>query len=87
MTINTPISEEDPFPLAPPAVVDYAASYRRLQEIVDRLKRGGPGDIDTLVESFRAGVAAYEACKGRLDAIRAEIDSEIARLAPPAAFS
>ena len=55
------------------------------QEIVERLKRGGPGDIDGLVGNFRAGVAAYEACRHRLDAVRAEIDSEIARLAPAAA--
>lgn len=77
----------DPFPLnaSPASAVDYAANYRKLQEIVERLKRGGPGDIDGLVGNFRAGVAAYEACRHRLDAVRAEIDSEIARLAPAAA--
>jgi hypothetical protein len=49
------------------------------------LKRGGPGDIDGLVENFRAGVAAYEACRRRLDSVRAEIDGELTRLAPAAA--
>jgi len=48
------------------------------------LKRGGAGDIDGLAENFRAGVAAYEACRARLDAIRIEIDQEVARLAPGA---
>ena len=81
--VQTP-THDDPFPVIPsPApAVDYAANYKRLQEIVDRLKRGGPGDIDGLVESFRSGVEAYEACRSRLDSIRAEIDGEIARLAP-----
>jgi exodeoxyribonuclease VII small subunit len=84
MPPNTKVTINDPFLLngaAAPAA-DYAANYRRLQEIVERLKRGGPGDIDGLVENFRAGVAAYEACRRRLDAVRAEIDGEIARLAP-----
>ncbi len=78
---------DDPFPVHAAPAVDYAANYKRLQDIVDRLKRGGPADIDGLVESFRSGVAAYEACRSRLDAIRAEIDGEIARLAPAAEIS
>lgn len=82
---NTAINDPVPLNRAPAPAVDYAANYRKLQEIVERLKRGGPGDIDGLVENFRAGVAAYEACRHRLDAVRAEIDGEIARLAPAAA--
>jgi exodeoxyribonuclease VII small subunit len=84
-TANNAIN--DPFPLngSPAPAVDYASSYKKLQEIVERLKRGGPGDIDGLVENFRAGVAAYEACRRRLDSVRAEIDGELARLAPAAA--
>jgi exonuclease VII small subunit len=87
MNPNSNTAAADPFPLnaSPAPAVDYAANYKKLQEIVDRLKRGGPGDIDGLVENFRAGVADYEACRRRLDAVRAEIDGEIARLAPAAA--
>jgi hypothetical protein len=55
-----------------------SAELKKLQEIVERLKRGGPGDIVGLVENFRTGVAAYEACRTRLDAVRAETDGEIA---------
>ena len=83
MNNNTTAStNEDPFPVSAQKI-DYAANYKKLAEIVEKLKRGGPGDIDGLVETFRAGIAAYEICKGRLDAIRTEIDSEIARLNPP----
>lgn len=74
--------QNDPFPVTASPAVDYSANYARLQEIVEKLRRGGPGDIDGLVENFRAGVVAYEACRSRLDAIRAEIDGEIARLSP-----
>ena len=81
-TIAATSPDEDPFPIRAPKI-DYAANYKKLAEIVERLKRGGAGDIDGLAETFRAGVAAYEACKSRLDAIRTEIDSEIARLNPP----
>jgi exodeoxyribonuclease VII small subunit len=91
MTSTLEPLHDDPFPVidarAPAPVVDYGANYKRLQEIVDRLKRGGPSDIDSLVESFRSGVAAYESCRSRLDSIRAEIDGEIARLAPTADVS
>lgn len=83
MNNNTATSaNEDPFPVSSAQKIDYAANYKKLAEIVEKLKRGGPGDIDGLVETFRAGIAAYEVCKGRLDAIRTEINSEIARLTP-----
>lgn len=86
MNPNSSTSPADPFPLnaSPAPAIDYAANYKKLQEIVERLKKGGPGDVDGLVESFRAGVAAYDSCRRRLDAVRAEIDGEIARLAPGA---
>jgi exonuclease VII small subunit len=86
MTVAITGSDDDPFPLTdtPPIKIDYAKNYKILQEIVERLKRGGAGDIDGLTENFRAGVAAYEACRARLDAIRIEIDQEVARLAPGA---
>lgn len=84
MTDITAHNANDPFRLPAKPPINYAANYKELQEIVERLKRGGPGDIDGLAENFRAGVAAYEACRSRLDAIRSEIDGEIARLAPSA---
>lgn len=86
MTESITPCDVDPFPLttAPPVKIDYAKNYKILQDIVERLKRGGAGDIDSLAESFRAGVAAYEACRARLDAIRVEIDQEVARLTPSA---
>lgn len=86
-----PLSNEDPFPIKAQsaAPVDYAAHYKVLQGVVERLKRGGPGDIEGLADDFRRGVAAYDACRSRLDAIRLEIDREISRLSPepPAEFA
>jgi exonuclease VII small subunit len=85
-----PLSNEDQFATTTqaPAPVDYAAYYKELHSIVERLKRGGPGDIEGLVDDFRRGVAAYDACRSGLEAIRIEIDREISRLSPgaPAAF-
>ena len=63
----------------------YADAYRILLEVAERLRNGGPEDVDTLLEDFRRGMDAYRFCRDRLDAIRAEIDGEVARLKPEAA--
>lgn len=63
----------------------YADAYRTLLEVADRLRKGGPEDVDSLVEDFRTGMDAYRICQERLDAIRAEIDQEVDRLKPEAA--
>ncbi|MCG7392651.1 exodeoxyribonuclease VII small subunit [Microvirga sp. ACRRW] len=60
----------------------YAEHYAKLREIAERLRTGGPDDVDRLVEDFRTAMAAYDVCKVRLDAIRAEIDSELTRNQP-----
>jgi exonuclease VII small subunit len=77
-------ADANPFqiPAAQPDKIDYATQYRILLDIVNRLKRGSAGDLDSLAELFRTGLAAYGACRSRLDAIREEIDQELARLAP-----
>ena len=63
---------------AKPAI-SYAAAYATLAAIADRLKGAGTAaGIDTLAEDVRAARLAYAACRGRLDAIRAEIDAELA---------
>jgi exonuclease VII small subunit len=81
-----PHSNEEPLAISvqAPAPVDYAANYKELHSVVERLKRGGPGDIEKIVDDFRRGVAAYDACRSRLEAIRIEIDAEISRLSPKA---
>ncbi len=63
----------------------YAEAYRVLLEVAERLRNGGPEDVDTLVADFRRGMDAYHFCQERLDAIRAEIDQEVDRLKPEAA--
>ena len=63
----------------------YAEHYRKLHGIAERLRNGGPDDVDSLVEDFRQGMASYRICQERLDAIRAEIDAETDRFKPEAA--
>ena len=60
----------------------YAENYATLKRIANRFRVGGPGDIDSLVESFREARGAYTACRERLIAIKDEIDAEIADAAP-----
>ena len=57
----------------------YAAAYARLASIAERLRAGGAAvSVDTLVEDVRAARAAHEVCRARLDAVRREIDAEVA---------
>ena len=64
---------------APAATETYAAAYARLAAIAERLRAGGAAtSVDTLVEDVRAARAAYELCRNRLDAVRREIDAEVA---------
>lgn len=57
----------------------YAVAYAQLAAIAERLKGAGTAaSIDTLAEDVRAARHAYTACRARLDAIRIEIDAELA---------
>lgn len=60
----------------------YADNYRILHDVAERLRNGGPDDVDGLVADFRKAMEAYRFCQERLDAIRAEIDAEVDRLKP-----
>ena len=60
----------------------YAENYRTLHDVAERLRSGGPDDVDGLVADFRRAMTAYRFCQERLDAIRAEIDAEVDRLKP-----
>lgn len=60
----------------------YAANYQILSQVAERLRNGGPDDVDGLVADFRHAMDAYRICQERLDAIRAEIDAEVDRLKP-----
>ena len=60
----------------------YAKSFAILKSTGDKLKRGGPADVDTLVETFREAREAYSACRARLMAIKDEIEAEIAAISP-----
>jgi exonuclease VII small subunit len=57
----------------------YNLSYAKLNRAAERLRNGGPDDIDTLMETFKEGREGYAECRERLDEIRREIESEIAR--------
>lgn len=60
-------------------VTSYAAAYGQLAAIADRLKGSGTSaTIDTLAEDVAAARRAFSLAKERLDAIRAEIDAELA---------
>ncbi len=61
------------------SIVTYAAAYAALSSVAERLKGvGTAASIDTLAEDVRAARYNYELCRSRLDAIRAEIDAELA---------
>lgn len=56
----------------------YAAAYAQLSAVAERLKGAGTASsIDTLAEDVRAARQAYDVCRSRLEAIRAEIDAEV----------
>ena len=57
----------------------YAAQYQILRETAERLRTGGPEDIDRLLEDFRAATKAYEFCRARIEQIQAELDTEMNR--------
>ncbi len=57
----------------------YAAAYAQLAAIADKLRStANTGSVDTLVDDIRQARAAHAICRTRLDAIRHEIDVEIA---------
>jgi hypothetical protein len=57
----------------------YAKHYGILRSIAEWLRAGGAADIDTLLEDSRRAMESYEICRDRLDAIRAELNSQTAR--------
>jgi hypothetical protein len=57
----------------------YAKHYNILQTIADRLRGGGPTDVDALLEDTRRAMESYEICRTRLDAVRAELNAQIGR--------
>jgi exonuclease VII small subunit len=61
----------------------YAAQYQILRETAERLRTGGPEDIDGLLEDFRRATKAYDYCRARIEQIHAELDTEIARSRQP----
>ena len=55
----------------------YAENYAILQQTAERLRNGGPEDIDTLAADFRRAMQAFNICHERLETIRREIDAEV----------
>ncbi len=51
-----------------------------LHDVAERLRNGGPEDIDSLVADFRRAMQAYQVCHKRLETIRREIDAEVDRI-------
>ena len=57
----------------------YAAAYAQLAAIAERLKgTGNAASIDTLAQDVAEARNLYASCKARLNAIRVEIDAELA---------
>ena len=57
----------------------YAAAYAQLAAIAERLKGAGTAaSIDTLAQDVADARSLHASCKARLDAIRAEIEAEMA---------
>jgi exonuclease VII small subunit len=61
----------------------YAAQYQILRETAERLRTGGPEDIDRLLEDFRTATKAYEFCRARIEQIQTELDAEMTRSRQP----
>ena len=62
----------------PTVPATYASAYAALAAIAERLRSAGTAaTIDTLAEDVRAARHHYDVCRGRLAAIRAEIDAEV----------
>lgn len=60
-------------------VTSYAAAYAQLAAIAERLKgTGNAASIDTLAQDVAEARNLYASCKARLNAIRVEIDAELA---------
>ena len=57
----------------------YAKHYTILQTIADRLRSGGPTDIDTLLEDTHRAMESYEICRTRLDAVRSALNAQTSR--------
>jgi exonuclease VII small subunit len=55
----------------------YSEAYATLKAVADRLRNGGPADVDGLVEAFRTAKQAYLTCRERLEQIRREIEDEL----------
>ena len=69
-------------PLLPTAT--YAEAYARLSAIADRLRgSGGAADVDTLAQDIREARAAHAVCRSRLEAVREQIEAELASYGPP----
>lgn len=56
----------------------YAAAYAQLSAIAEKLKNASAANVDTLADDVRAARRAAGICRARIDAIRAEIDDELA---------
>ena len=61
-----------------PTTETYAAAYGRLNQIAERLKASAVTSVDSLVADVKEARAAYAICKARLDAVKCEIDVELA---------
>jgi len=57
----------------------YTKHYNILQTIADRLRSGGPADVDALLEDTRRAMESYDICRSRLDAVRVELIAQISR--------
>ena len=57
----------------------YAKHYGILQAIAERLRSGGPADVDLLLEDTRRAMESYEICRDRLHAVQAELNAQINR--------
>jgi exonuclease VII small subunit len=62
------------------AALLYAENYAILHDVAERLRSGGPDDIDSLVADFRRAMQAYGVCRDRLESIRREIDADVDRI-------
>jgi exonuclease VII small subunit len=60
----------------------YAEHYAILRDIAEKLRTGGPEDVDMIVELFRKAMSAYDVCSVRINAIRKELDRELTQNKP-----
>ena len=56
---------------------NFSASYKKLNEIAQKLRTQAEPDIDALVPMVEEATKAYQQCKKRIDAVKLALDEHL----------